>query len=152
MLYITFTRSNITYNKKAYIYLTKVMKDNLIKNNNMHSQFFQIAYNNVILSQIKNFKLYILIAFNNEKQKSELCSLVLISNENVETSNNIYQYLYKKYKFQPTKITVDHQKAHNIFIPNIYPSCCIIICYFHIIRRLVIHLPQSVQKIKKVKN
>ncbi len=40
MLYITFTRSNITYNKKAYIYLTKVMKDNLIKNNNIHSQFF----------------------------------------------------------------------------------------------------------------
>ena len=99
------------------------MKDNLIKNNNMHSQFFQIAYNNVILSQIKNFKLYILIAFNNEKQKSELCSLVLINNENIETFNNIYQYLYKKYKFQPTKIIIDCQKAHIISIQKIYPNC-----------------------------
>ena len=151
VIYITFTRNNITYNKKAYIYLTKVMKDNLIKNNNMHSQFFQIAYNNVILSQIKNFKLYILIAFNNEKQKSELCSLVLINNENIETFNNIYQYLFKKYKFQPIKMKVERQKAHIISIQKIYPNCYIIICYFHIIRILVIHLPQIRSKNKESK-
>ena len=45
------------------------MKDNLIKNNNMNSQFFTDCTYNVIPSQIKNFKLYVLIAFNNEKQK-----------------------------------------------------------------------------------
>ncbi len=57
------------------------------------------------------------------KKKSELCSLALISNENVETFNNIYQYLYKKYKFQPTKIKIDCQKAHIISIQKIYPNC-----------------------------
>ena len=150
-LYISFTRHNITYNKKGYIYMTKSMEQNLIKNNNIHSHFFADCTYNVIPSQNKNFKLYILIAFNNDKQKTELCSIILISNENVETFDTIYQYLYSKYKFQPTKLTVDCQKSHIISIQKIYPNCYIIICYFHIIRRLVIHLPQIRSKNKEIK-
>ena len=34
---------------------------------------------------------------------------------------------------------------------KIYPNCYIIICYFHIIRRLVIHLPQIRSKNKESK-
>ena len=148
-LYISYTRQNITYNKRGYIYMTKSMEENLIKNNNMHSQFFADCTYNVIPSQNKNFKLFILIAFNNEKQKTELCAIVLISNENVETFDVIYQYLYSKYKFQPKKITVDCQKSHIISLQKIYPNSYIIICYFHIIRRLVIHLPQIRSKNKE---
>ena len=118
------------------------MKDNLIKNNIIYSQFFADFKYNVIPSKIKNFKLYVLIAYNNEKHKTQICALVLISNENIETYDAIYQYLYNKYNFQPTKMAVDCQKAHIISIQKIFPNCYIIVCYFHIIRRLVIHLTQ----------
>ena len=39
-------------------------------------------------------------------------------------------------------MTVDCQKAHLITLYKFYPNCIIIICYFHIIHRLVIHLNQ----------
>ena len=37
---------------------------------------------------------------------------------------------------------VDCQKAHLITLYKFYPNCIIIICYFHINLRLVIHLNQ----------
>ena len=107
ILYIKFTRHDIIYNKKGYIYITESMKKKLINNNNKHSQFFADCTYNVIPSQIKNFKLYVLIAFNNEKNITELCAFALISNENIETFESIYHYLYNNYKFQPKKMTVD---------------------------------------------
>lgn len=48
-------------------------------------------------------------------------------------------------------MTVDFQKANIISIQKIFPNCYIIVCYFHIIRRLVIHLPQLRTKNKENK-
>jgi len=36
-------------------------------------------------------------------------------------------------------MTVDCQKAHLISLYKFFPNTCLIICYFHIIKRLVIH-------------
>ena len=146
---ISFIRHNITYNKKIYFYLTDSMKENIIKNINKKLQFFADCTYNVIPWQNKNFKLFVLIAFNTTANKTELCSLVLLTNENVETFSNIYEYLIDKYNFYPTKMTVDCQKANIIAIQKHFPNCYIIICYFHIIRRFVLHLPKYNLKIKK---
>ena len=48
-------------------------------------------------------------------------------------------------------MTVDCQKSHIISIHKIYPNFYIIICYFYIIRRLVINLPQIRSKNKESK-
>ena len=64
------------------------MKNNLIKNTNSHSQFFADCTYNVIPCPNKNYKLFILIAFNTIENKTELYSIILISNENVETFDN----------------------------------------------------------------
>lgn len=62
---------------------------------------------------------YILYSLNNNiENKTELCVLILISNENTKTFINMYEYLINKYKFNPIKITVDCQKAH--IIANIF--------------------------------
>ena len=92
-----------------------------------------------------------LIAFNTTANKTELCSLVLLTNENVETFTNIYEYLIDKYNFYPTKMTVDCQKANIITIQKHFPNCYIIICYFHIIRRFALHLPEIRSKNKEKK-
>ena len=82
--------------------------------------------------------------------------MVLISNENVEMFVNIYEYLINKYKFNPIRITVDCQKAHIKALLKLFPYCCLIICYFLIIRRLVIHLPEirskNIEKKEQAKN
>ena len=122
----------------------------------MKSQFFADCTYNVVPYINKNFKLYVLNAFNTIENKTELCALILISNENIETYVNIYEYLINKYKFNPTKLTVDCQKSHILAILKLFPNCCLIICYFHIIRRLVIHLPEirskNLEKKEMVKN
>ena len=108
----------------------------------MKSQFFADCTYNVVPYINKNFKLYVLNAFNTIENKTELCALILISNENIETYVNIYEYLINKYKFNPTKLTVDCQKSHILAILKLFPNCCLIICYFHIIMRIVIHLTE----------
>ena len=78
-----------------------------------------------------------------------------IRNENIETFVNIYEYLINKYKFIPINITIDCQKAHIKALLKLFPNCCLIICYFHIIRRLVIYLPEirskNIAKKKRLK-
>ena len=120
--------------------MNKEMIKNLIKNTEIGSQFFSDCTYYCIPRINNNFKLFIIIAFNKEILVSQLCVLALIRNENIETFTIIYNYLYEKYKFVPKKMTVDCQKAHLISLYKFFPNTCIIICYFHIIRRLVIHL------------
>ena len=84
--------------------------------------------------------MFIIIAFNKEILVFQLCVIALIRNENIETFTTIYNYLYEKYKFTPKKMIVDFQKADLSSLYKFFPNTCIIICYFHIIRRLVIIL------------
>ena len=66
--------------------------------------------------------------------------LALIYNENIETFETIYNYLKLNYNIQPPLITIDFCKANYIAIKKIFPNTRIFPCYFHLIRRLIIHL------------
>ena len=116
------------------------MKNNIISNTQKGSQFFSDCTYYCIPRINNNFKLFIIIAFNKEFHLTQLCVIALIRNENIETFSTIYNYLYDKFKFNPPKLTVDCQKANLISLYKFFPNCNIIICYFHIVRRLVIHL------------
>lgn len=59
--------------------------------------------------------------------------------ENIGTFTSIYNYLYDKFKFNPRKMTVDCQKTNLISLYKFFPNS-IIICYFHIIRRILMPL------------
>ena len=85
------------------------------------------------------------------ENKTDLFSKILISNENIETYSNIYEYLINKYKSYPTKMNVDCQKAHIIALLKLFRNCVIIICYLLIIRRLFIHLHELRAKNNKKK-
>ena len=61
---ISFIRNNTAYNKKLYFILNEKMKKNIIINTRIHSQFFADCTFNVIPFPNKNFKLFVLIAFN----------------------------------------------------------------------------------------
>lgn len=54
---------------KEHIYMSCAMKNNLIKNNILHSQLLSDCTYNIIPSQIKNFKLYVLIDIITKNKK-----------------------------------------------------------------------------------
>lgn len=95
--------------------------------------------------------LFILIAFNKKNNKTELCCISLIQNENKESFYSIYKYLIDNYNLKLSLITCDCNAVHIIAIYKLSPSTNILLCYFHIIRRLIIHLPDIRSKNKDKK-
>ena len=82
------------------------------------------------------YKLKIISKLN----KILLCALALIYNENKETLESIYKYLKLNYNFYPKLFAVDFGRAGYVSIKNIFPKTRIYPCYFHLIRRLIIHI------------
>ena len=66
--------------------------------------------------------------------------LALIYNENRETIENILKYLKLNFNFNPPVITLDFRKVGYLAFKNIFPKTRIFPCYFHLIRRLIIHI------------
>ena len=65
-------------------------------------------------------------------------SLIMI--ENTETSENIFRYLKINYYFNPSLKAVNLGKAGLKAIYNIFLNTKIFPCYFHLMRRLNLHI------------
>ena len=98
-----------------------------------------------------NFKLLLIIAYNKIENKTKLCNISLIKNENIETFSKILEFLKKEYQFDPKIMKTDCSLAEIMSIRNVFPLCKNLICYFHIIHRCVKHLPQIRSKDVEIK-
>ena len=67
----------------------------------MDCTYYAIPVNN------NNFKLLLILAFNKNENKTKLCSISLIKNENIETFSKILEYLKLQIQFAPKIATID---------------------------------------------
>ena len=137
-LTVEFIRKNKKYKKDIFILMNSKMKKNLILKDNI--QFFADTTYDCVPPHNCKMKLFILLAYNKNLNKILLCMMALIFNENKETLESIFKFLKLNYEFDPQLITVDFGKAGYNAISNIFPKARIFPCYFHLIRRLIIHL------------
>lgn len=77
--------------------------------------------------------------------------LAFIYNENLETFESIFNHLKINYNFYPELITIDLGRACYKAINKVFPSCRIFPCYFHIIRRFILHIGNLKSKNKVIK-
>ena len=61
--------------------------------------------------QLYKCKLLVICGYNQSKDKTVLCGLYSILNENTNTFSQIFKYLYEKYDFNPKNIMVDFNMA-----------------------------------------
>ena len=97
--------------------MTKEMESNLISEDN--TQYFADCTYYAIAPNKNKYKLFLILAFNKKKQKSVLCNILIICNENKETFITVFNFLKNKYNFSPKIITSDYQK-HLFFQLNIF--------------------------------
>ena len=126
------------------------MKNNL-QNKIQIKQWFIDATYYAIPRKNNSFKLLIIAGFNIVENKTILGAIILIQNENVETFTQIFKTLNIKYNFQPETINVDCNSAEVISIKKIFTNTTIIICYYHIIKKFIQHLPEIRKKDKEIK-
>ena len=100
-----------------------------------------------------NFKLLIILGYHRRINKTVIGAIILIKKQNQESFMKIFKYLNQKYNFYPDSINVDCNLAEIIAIKKSFNDCKIVICYYHIIKHIIQHLPQlrSADKIKKRK-
>ena len=126
------------------------MKFNLGDKDNIKQWFMDATYY-AVPRKNDNFKLLIILGFNLKENTNVLGAIILIKNEKKETFIKIFNYLTEYYKFYPETINVDCNIAQILAIKHIYKECNIILCFYHILKRLIIHLPQIRSKDKKIK-
>lgn len=115
------------------------------------SQWFMDCTYYAIPRNNNEFKLLLLIGYNKSEKKTYLGAIVLIKNENKETFLSIFNYLEIKYNFNPKCINIDCSQAEIISIKKKFPHAKIVLCYYHIVKRIIKHLPQLKCKNKDTK-
>ena len=148
-LSVIFKRKNKEYKKDIFIIMNENMKKNIVLIDN--NQFFVDTTFQCIPPQHKGLKLFVILTYNKKLNKTLLCLLALIYNENFETISEIFNFLKKNYNFYPKIITVDFGKAGYKAIQQSFPKTRIFTCYFHLIRRLIIHLKNIKSKNKLIR-
>ena len=148
-LNVIFKRKNKEYKKDIYIIMNEKMKKNIALKDN--DQFFADTTFQCVPPQHKGLKLFVFLTYNKKLNKNLLCLLALIYNENFETICEIFNFLKKNYNFYPKIITVDFGKAGYKAIQKVFPKTRIFTCYFHLIRRLIIHLKNIKAKNKLIR-
>ena len=148
---VKFKRRNKEYKKIIYFYITEEMKKTL-GNSNLINQWFMDCTYYAIPRNNNSYKLLLIIAFNKNKKQTYLGAIILLQNENVETFSSIFNYLESKYNFNPKCINIDCSSSEIIAIKKKYPHCKIILCYYHIVKRIIKHLPQLKNKNESIKN
>ena len=98
-LKVNFIKKNKSFEKELFILMTKEMENNLISEDN--SQYFADCTYYAIPPNKSKYKLFLILAFNKKKQKSVLCNISIISNENKETFITVLNFLKIKYNFTP---------------------------------------------------
>ena len=138
---VKFKRKKKEYNKKVYFYITDEMKKTLGNINSISQWFMDYTYY-AIPRNNNSYKLLLIIAFNRNEKKNYLGAIILLQNENIETFTSIFNYLESKYNFNPKCVNIDCCSSEIFAIKKKYPHCKIILCYYHIIKRIIKHLPQ----------
>jgi len=103
------------YKKSIYFYITEETKNTLLNSSRCNQWFLDCIYY-AIPRNNNEYKLLLIIGFNNQEKKSYLSSIVLIKNENVETFSFIFKYLKRNYNFAPISINVNCSIAEIISI------------------------------------
>ena len=96
-------------------------------------------------------KLFVILAYNKINNKTFLCVLALIYNENRETIETILKNLKINFNFNPPFISIDFGKAGYLAFKNIFPKTSLFPCYFHLIRMLILHIKNLRSKNKVIK-
>ena len=152
---VEFTRKRKKYFKSIIFYMTDNMKKNLSNSEDINQWFMDTTYY-AIPRRNNSYKLLLILGFNIKENLTIIGSIILIKNENIETFSKIFEYLITKYRFSPKIINVDCNKAQIIAIKKYFKESKIIICYYHIIKKLIQHLPEIKSKNpetkKKAKN
>ena len=118
--------------------MNEQMKKNISLKDNI--QYFGGITYDCVPPQNNKMKLFAFLSYNKNLNKILLCMLALIYNENTETLETIFNYLKHNYFFKPDLITLDLGKAGLKAIKNVYPDVRIFPCYFHLIRRIILHI------------
>ena len=147
---VEFTRKNKTFIKDLYIIMTNDMIQNIKEPENI--QYFSDTTYYCIPPQCKSLKMWILLSYNKKYNKILICNISLIKNENLETYKKILLYLKDTFNFKPEIMTVDFCKAAYIAFKNIYKDIIMVPCFFHLIQRLILHLPQYKDSKLTIKN
>ena len=149
---VEFIRKNKKFKNTIYFFITEEMKNTLLNSTKFNQWFMDCTYY-AIPRNNNHYKLLLIIGFNNQEKKSYLGSIVLIKNENIETFTCIFNYLKTNYNFAPISINVDCSIVEIISIKKNFPNTKIILCYYHIIKRIIKHIPEikCKDKIKKKK-
>jgi len=79
-LSVEFKRKNKIYNKDIFILMNTQMKKNICSEKNL--QFFSDITYQCVPPQNARMKLFVILAYNKNNNKTLLCVLALISNEN----------------------------------------------------------------------
>ena len=148
---VSFKKKNKECNKNIFYFISEEMKINLGNKNDIE-QWFMDATHYAIPRKNNDFKLILIIGYNNKENKTCLGAIILIQNENVETFCKIFSYLYTNYNFDPQIINIDCNNAEIISIKKNFINAKIVICFYHIVKRLIQHIPQIRSKNKELKN
>ena len=130
------------------------MTEDMIKNINLvgNIQYFSDTTYYCIPPQCKSLKMWVLLSYNTDYNKTLICNISLIKNENYETFRMVLNYLKDNYNFKPNIMTTDFCKASYKALKSIYENIRIVPCFFHLIQNLNLHLPQLKSKTKSIKN
>ena len=82
------------------------MKNTLLNSTKFNQWFMDCTYY-AIPRNNNQYKLFLIIGFNKQENKSYLGSIVLIKNENMELFTCIFNYLKTNYNFAPISINVN---------------------------------------------
>ena len=146
---VSFKRKGVLYTKDIYAIMTKQMIENIANKNN--TQYFMDVTYYATPPNNQNFKILIILAFDNTKYSTVLCNISLILNENKETFFSVLEYLNKRYKFEPKNITTDYSLAEIKAIKSLFPNINIIPCFFHFLQNICKKLPSLRSNNKKIK-
>ena len=126
-LNFTFERNKIKYNKNILIIMNKEMELN-ISNKDNSQYFIDITYYATPHNN-KNYKLFVILAFNYKEYKTIICNISIITNENTETIITIIEYLRDKYNWQSNRMAFDFSLAELKAFKLIFPNVIIIPCF-----------------------
>ena len=75
--------------------------------------------------------MWVLLTYNKILNKTLICNITLIKNENFETFDIIFKYLKNEYNFNPAIMTTDFNKAaYKAFKLN-FSTIRMVPCLFH---------------------
>ena len=136
---VEYYKNNIKNTDNIYLILTDNIKYNL-QNIKAKHIFLDCTYK-IIPPALKRYKFFVILGYDENKNKLILYLFSLIRHENKETFETIFKILKIKYEFNPIFINTDYQKGQIGAIINVFPNSTVILCWFHALRNIKLKIP-----------